>query len=68
VGPDQPAWPGYGGAPCDANRHHRCQRQQYPPWTTCSASGARTAASEMPAPTITSDGSSGFASMSIASD
>ena len=68
VGPDQSAWPEYGGASCDANRHHRCQRQQYPPWTACSVSGARTAASRMPAPTITSDGSSGFASMSIASD
>jgi len=68
VGPDQSAWSGYGGASCDANRHHRCQRPQYPPWTACSVSGARTAASKMPAPTITSDGSSGFASTSIASD
>lgn len=68
VGPDQRAWPEYDGASCDANRHHRCQRQQYPRWTTCSGSGARTAASRMPAPAITSDGSSGFASMSIALD
>jgi hypothetical protein len=68
VGPDQRAWSEYGGASCDANRHHRCQRQQSPRRTTCSGSGARTAASGMPAPTITFDGSSGFASISIALD
>ncbi len=74
VGPDRSAGAGYGcafspaSARCHANRHPRCQRQQSPPWKTCSGSGVPTSASKTPAPPTTSDGSSGFASMSITLD
>ena len=56
MGPDQPLWPGYGhlfspaGSLCNAKHLRQCQRQRSPPSTTCSASGAWTAAFRMPVP------------------
>ena len=69
VGPDGVRRDRYGrafniaSASCDANSRHRCPQQQYPPWKTCSASGARIAACKTPVLAITFDGSGGFASM-----
>lgn len=74
AGPDGTRRPRYGwafnmtGASCDANSHHRCPRQQYPPRKTCSASGARTAACKTPVLAITFDGSNGIASMQPSMD
>jgi hypothetical protein len=74
VGPDGTRRHRYGwafnmaSASCDANSRHRCPRQQYPPWKTCSASGARIAACKTPVLAITFDGSSGFASMRLSMD
>ena len=74
MGPDQPAWPRYGcafspaGSSCDAKCLRQCQRQQSPPSTTCSASGGRTGAFKMLWPVVTSVGSSGSGSISIALD